>query len=97
MGPDEGRQAVRRLRRRALHLRARGAPAADAAHRFIEFVVSPAANQIIFDTIGWLGFNREVARLLMPGKVDNLQHSSSRRRPSQRVRDESSLPISTAP
>lgn len=74
-----------------------GAPQADAAHRFIEFVVSPAANQIIFDTIGWLGFNREVARSLNPGKVDNLQFILQAPAAAQRVRGESSLPISTAP
>lgn len=74
-----------------------GAPQADAVLRFVEFAVSPEANQIIFDTIGWLGFNREVAKSLKPGKVDNLRFILDVPAAAQRVRGEISLPISTAP
>jgi maltose-binding protein MalE len=52
---------------------AAGAPQPDAAFRFMEYVTTAAANQIILDQIGWIGYNKEVAQQLDVERVPNLR------------------------
>jgi ABC-type glycerol-3-phosphate transport system substrate-binding protein len=50
-----------------------GTRAPDAAWRYVEFLATPAANQIILDVIGWVVYNKEVARALDVSKLPGLR------------------------
>lgn len=50
-----------------------GALHPEAAFRFMEYLTTPEANQLILDHIGWIGYNKEVAQKLDIGKVPNLR------------------------
>jgi hypothetical protein len=45
----------------------------DAAWRYLEYLTMPAANQIVLDVIGWVIYNKDVARALDVKKVPGLR------------------------
>ncbi|MGH2371489.1 MAG: extracellular solute-binding protein, partial [Chloroflexota bacterium] len=74
---------------------AAGAPAADAAFRFIEYVTTPPAAQIILDHIGWIDYNKEVAEQLNVEQVPNLRFVLDAPKKAQKLLAPVVLPIET--
>ncbi len=72
-----------------------GAPRPDAAWRYMEFLTTPDANQLIQDIIGWVGYNRDVAQKLKVDPASNMPFVMEAPAKAERVAAPVVLPIGT--
>ncbi|MDQ3703353.1 MAG: extracellular solute-binding protein [Chloroflexota bacterium] len=75
---------------------ARGAPQPDAAWRFLEYLTSGAAGQQMFDRIGWISYNKEVARTVDVRRVPNARFAFDAPAKAQQVLAPVVLPVEAA-
>jgi multiple sugar transport system substrate-binding protein len=74
---------------------ASGAKEPDAGWRFVEWLTTPAANQLMLDKIGWIAYNRELATTLDLRRVPNLRFVLDAPSKAQQVGAPVTLPIET--
>lgn len=74
-----------------------GAPQPEAGFRYMEFLTTPEANQLIQDIIGWVGYNKEVAQKLKIETGSNMQFALDAPTKAEKVLAPVVLPIATAP
>jgi ABC-type glycerol-3-phosphate transport system substrate-binding protein len=75
---------------------ATGAPQPDAGWRFMEWLTTPAANQLMLEKVGWIAYNKELASKLDLRRVPNLRFVLDAPSKAQQVRAPVVLPIETA-
>jgi ABC-type glycerol-3-phosphate transport system substrate-binding protein len=71
------------------------APHADAAWKFIEWLTSPRANQMMLDEIGWIAYNKELLKGLDLKRMPNLRFVLDAPAQAQQVLAPVVLPINT--
>lgn len=72
-----------------------GAPHADAAWTFIDWCTSAKANQMMMDEIGWIAYNKDLAKGLDLKRVPNMRFVLDAPAQAQQVLAPSNLPINT--
>jgi multiple sugar transport system substrate-binding protein len=72
-----------------------GAKQPDAGFRFMEYLTTAEANQLILDHIGWIGYNKEVAEKLNIEKVPNMRFVLDAPRKAKEVHAPIILPVGT--
>jgi multiple sugar transport system substrate-binding protein len=72
-----------------------GAAQSDAAWRFVEWLTTPAANQLMLDSIGWIAYNKDLGKSLNMTKVPNLRFVLDAPSKAEQVRAPVVLPIPT--
>lgn len=74
-----------------------GAPQPDATFGFMRYLTTPEANQIIFDSVGWVGFNKNVAAQTDVTHLPNMRFVLDAPAKVQRLLAPVVLPIDTTP
>jgi ABC-type glycerol-3-phosphate transport system substrate-binding protein len=70
-----------------------GAPEAGAAWRFVEWLTTPPANQLMLDSVGWIAYNKDLSKALDLSKVPNLRFVLDAPARAEQVRAPVVLPI----
>lgn len=73
-----------------------GSRVPEAAWRYVEYLTTPAANQIILDTIGWVVYNKDLAKGLDVSRVPHLRFIMDAPEKAQKVYGPVVLPIDAA-
>ncbi len=74
-----------------------GAPQPDAAFRYMEYLTTPEANQLIQDSIGWVGYNKDVAQKLKVDPASNMPFVMEAPAKADKVLAPVVLPIGSGP
>jgi multiple sugar transport system substrate-binding protein len=74
---------------------AKGAPQPEAAWRFLEFLTTAPAGQLMFDRIGWISYNKEVAQALDTRRAPNARFALDAPAKAQQVLAAVVLPVET--
>jgi ABC-type glycerol-3-phosphate transport system substrate-binding protein len=74
---------------------AKGAPQPEAAWRFLEFLTTAPAGQLMFDRIGWISYNKEVAQALDTRRAPNARFALDAPTKAQQVLAAVVLPVET--
>jgi ABC-type glycerol-3-phosphate transport system substrate-binding protein len=72
-----------------------GAPHADAAWKFVEWLTTPKANQMMMDSIGWIAYNKDLSKGLDLTRVPNMKFVLDAPAQAQQVLAPTNLPIAT--
>lgn len=76
---------------------ATGAAQGDAGFRFMEWLTTPRASQLLLDNIGWIAFNKEVAEKLNVEKYPTLRIALDAPAKAKQISAPTFLPIDTGP
>jgi ABC-type glycerol-3-phosphate transport system substrate-binding protein len=74
-----------------------GAPNADAAWRFVEWLTTPTANQLLMESVGWIAYNKDLGKSLDLKKFPNMRFVLDAPAKADQVTAPVVLPISLVP